>query len=706
MKLRTKALIAIGVLTLGASACKKNNNSSSDSDLIGYEENGNGYSVVSISNTNIEKLTIPSTYKGSPVTLISDNALLECKNLKTISLPNSLTSISSSLFKNTKIEYNTYKNGYYLGDAKNPYMYLIASDDVTEVSLHADTLIIGDNVFNGMAITKAELNNKLKKISYQAFYDNDMLYSITIPGSLTEIEDMAFYSCDNLFEIHNKSNISITLGSISNGYIAYNARIINTSDKDSAITYTDDYIAMTYDSKKYLLKYTGSSLTPNISGFDVIGEGAFQGSNITEIATDAKIIEDMAFKGCKSLKKAILSNDVEEIGAEAFEGNTSLTEVVLGSGINAIHNNAFKDCRILKYVYYNGNENSWASIVFDYDTTDNMYSNPMKYATDILFLSSGEYQKPTSLNISAKRINVGQFMNFTSVKSISLSNVEEINSFAFMGCSSLEELSIPNTVKTLEASIVEGCISLKDLYVDKNVESVSSILGATDYKIKNLHYSGDASDWEKIVFVDQYSAFGNYVENVYFTKDNTEYIPTEINLSSNVSNYTYMNIKSIKSVYIDKTVTRLGAHVFFGCDSIEGAYYNGSVDEWVRITFSTFTSNPLSFAKSLHILDEDNQYVKVANPYITSSNIRAYVFYNSDISSVIIDKSVRSVGFDAFMGCNNLVYVYYLGALGEGIASVEDEKLKSLYVYYYSEERPSTEGRFWHYDSQGVPERW
>ncbi len=76
---------------------------SSDNDKLFFELNEakDGYIVAGINTAMLdgpEELVIPSKYEGLPVTEIEKNAFMECENLVSVEIPNSITKIGSSAF--------------------------------------------------------------------------------------------------------------------------------------------------------------------------------------------------------------------------------------------------------------------------------------------------------------------------------------------------------------------------------------------------------------------------------------------------------------------------------------------------------------------------------------------------------------------------------------------------------------------------------
>lgn len=98
-------------------------------------------------------LIIPTTIKGKPVTSIGERAFFECRNLTSITIPNSVTSIGEQTF----------------GFCESLTSITIP-DRVTSIEKGAFAVCIG-------------------------------LTSITIPDSVTSIGDYAFFDCTNLSSI-------------------------------------------------------------------------------------------------------------------------------------------------------------------------------------------------------------------------------------------------------------------------------------------------------------------------------------------------------------------------------------------------------------------------------------------------------------------------------------------------------------------------
>ena len=80
-----------------------------------------------------------------------------------------------------------------------------------------------------------------------------------------------------------------------------------------------------------------------------------------------------------------------------------------------------------------------------------------------------------------------------------------------------------------------------------------------------------------------------------------------------------------------------------------------------------------------------------------------------NITGLVIGKEITSIGAENFDSGSSLQRVYYEGTAAEwsqiSIGS-SNGKLQSVIVYYYSETKPTTSGKFWHYTADGQVAVW
>lgn len=128
-------------------------------------------------------ISLTSVTMGNGVTSIGKNAFYGCSHLTNITIPNSVTSIGvNAFFGCSNLNGTTYNNAIYLGNTKEPCLYLLkaVNKNITSATIHKTTKFIGEN----------------------AFYDCSSLTSVTIPDSVTKIGYAAFSNCNSLTDIY------------------------------------------------------------------------------------------------------------------------------------------------------------------------------------------------------------------------------------------------------------------------------------------------------------------------------------------------------------------------------------------------------------------------------------------------------------------------------------------------------------------------
>lgn len=147
------------------------------------------------------------------------------------------------------------------------------------------------------------------------------------------------------------------------------------------------------------------------------------------------------------------------------------------------------------------------------------------------------------------------------------------------------------------------------------------------------------------------------------------------------------NSEEIDYFIIPNSVKYIGESAFYNCTSLKKVNYLGTVDEWVDIDFEEESqlpynhSNPTYYAKDLYINGELLTDVKITS----ADSINDIAFYNCEsIKSVELGKNVKSIGSNAFDGCDNLSKVNYLGSVDEWVDIDHDSDLliyaEDLYI--------------------------
>lgn len=148
-----------------------------DTQGLVYSKNDDGtYSVRGSSSCSNTDIVIPSTYSGSPVTKIANNAFHGHTTMKSISIPSTVKTIGSSAFS-------------YCSSLQS----IIIPQSVTS---------IGDNSFyNCDSLRSVAFQNRNITIGASAFDDCDNLQDVTLPLDLKVIQPLTFQNCHSLTTI-------------------------------------------------------------------------------------------------------------------------------------------------------------------------------------------------------------------------------------------------------------------------------------------------------------------------------------------------------------------------------------------------------------------------------------------------------------------------------------------------------------------------
>lgn len=299
--------------------------------------------------------------------------------------------------------------------------------------------------------------NGVVKIQHGAFYGNTKIKSITMPSSVTEIEDYpndqiggAFAGCSSLSSISLSKNLSHIGSYAFSGCTSFKS--INFPDS---------------------LSY--------------IGAYAFDGCKSLKVITlpdEIITIEKGTFKNCTSLQKIVLSNKTSEICDEAFSGCSSLSDIIFPSGLHTIGKLSFSKCKSLQRVHITKNIAVIGTGAFSYCSglkffeidEENIFFKVIDGAlyniSQSVLYAYPANSKNTKFNIlqETKIIADYAFSDAKNLTTVTLSdNITGIYPFTFANCKKLNNINIPSATKAIGEGAFTNCTNLKKIEIPEGL---------------------------------------------------------------------------------------------------------------------------------------------------------------------------------------------------------------------------------------------
>ena len=359
------------------------------------------------------------------VTQIKGLAFSGCTNLNSIVVPASVTNVLYNAFNNClSLESIVVESDNTVYDSRNGCNAIIKTA--------TNELVIGcDNT---------EIPDDVVTIGANAFYGRSQMTSITLPASVTNIGNQAFYSCIGLMEMHVMGSTPPALGTdVFNGsptgvsstipvYVpcesieAYQAatgwrNFTNYQESDEFICFADPEVkaicvahwdtngdgqlsyaeaeVVGYVALLNVFKNNTTIVTFNelqyFTGLNGIYSTAFEGcTSLQEVTlpTNTHIVASRAFFGCSALRYVGNLETVQTISAKAFMYCTALTGLSFGPNLTTIGDDAFNGCTQLTYIVVE----CTTPPAFEYIPTSTFYDVPKSIPVYVPCGSVADYQ--------------------------------------------------------------------------------------------------------------------------------------------------------------------------------------------------------------------------------------------------------------------------------------------------------------------------
>ena len=345
------------------------------------------------------------------------------------------------------------------------------------ITLPDSVTSIGDYAFYGCSsLTSITIPEGVTSIGYWAFSDCSSLTSITIPEGVTSIGNWAFYGCTSLTGIWvGKCNPNYSNDENGVLYNKEKTRLIQCPGGLSGTYAIPDSVTSIGDYAFYGCSSLTSIIIPD--SVTSIGNRAFYGcSSLTSITIPNGVtsIGYRAFSGCSSLTSITIPNSVTSIGDDAFSGCSSLTSITIPNGVTSIGSDAFSGCNSLTSITIPNGVTSIGSSAFSGCNSLTSITIPDS-VTSIGNRAFMDCTSLTSVTIPDGVTSIGDyaFSGCSSLTSITIpESVTSIGDKAFGSCNSLKVVAFLGEKPSINSSAFAGVTT--DAYYPESLDSDSS----------------------------------------------------------------------------------------------------------------------------------------------------------------------------------------------------------------------------------------
>lgn len=544
--------------------------------------------------TNLSKVELPDINLHS----IGDHAFYGCQSLQTITIPSCIKSIGEWAFGGCEglnsvniTDLSAWCGISFEDSNSNPLNYahhlLLNNKEISELIIPEKVNIIGNYTFvECLGITSVVMHDNVTSIGKDAFSNCRNLVSIKFPEKLQTIDLFAFFNCDKLASVILPNELKkIGNGAFCSCRSIKNIIIPNSVTEIGACSFShcDSLTSVILGSEvKIIDNYVEGGCFGRHKSLNILIVD--KNNKVYDSRNDCNgIIETHTNTLIYGIKATVIPNDVVSIGNNAYSECANLTEVHIPYSVNKLDTASFYGCTNLRTVICDAktpptvNYGAFGDVQLSEATLYVRARSVREYTTAKVWRDFGKiialpFQqidgvyydildegKKTACVIAGPEKYRGDIIIKCSVTiDGSKYDVVEIDEKAFLGCTEVTSIHIPQSITTIGQQAFDGCTDLTSVYIDS--EKITSAKYSNKYSL-NTVFGSQVSFY---ILGNSINKIGDYA---FYNCTNLQSVTLPDSLV-NIGEFSFSSCTGLTSVAIPKNVVSIGKNAFYGCTHI------------------------------------------------------------------------------------------------------------------------------------------
>lgn len=361
---------------------------------------------------------------------------------------------------------------------------------------------IGDNAFTWSALEYFQMPAKLEKIGFQAF-GYTPLKSIALPATLTSMGDEAFRNCEELESVVIPDGLEV----ISDSCFKYCKKLesinLNKVKKIGGGAFgSTGLTSLVLPASVKEVCHEAFACSPiqalDLGKVEKVGDAAFISTAMEELTIPSTLKEagGETFSWNFEMKKVTFQEGCTKVFDTMFHGNENLSEVILPNTITEIQDRAFQSCAKLENVTWPNQLERIGEQAFRLSgITSAVFPLSMKWIGNEAFNQCNQLVDVDIVWI--EHLGYSAFSECPNIKLISLTpsivldeeswgafawdtgletaeffeGTTRIDNMTFVGCENLKNIpyGLPSTLESIGGDSFMGCKSIESITIPKNV---------------------------------------------------------------------------------------------------------------------------------------------------------------------------------------------------------------------------------------------